>query len=852
MATRTVGFQLRTDGKAEVKNDFAEVRKAGSDAMAGIAKAANDTAEATAAATERAEQRQLAAWKRQAAAAKLAAGGVAAGGAIDGALARTGSQQFATVNLDRTTGAARASAAAFEEMFRAEAQAAAATAQLESRTRAFLTALDPAYAAQDRFNNEIGEARTLVSAGTITLDQYCAKLREERAALDAATGGHGRAVVSTGQLKAGTQQLSYQIGDVAASFASGTPIIQIFGQQIGQTIQAVTLMKGESTGLIGFLAGPWGAVLTGAAIIAATLGSKLLEGGEAAKTKKSAIESLTEAQREYVNQTGRTAQAETVQVRLTEISTRALLTKEIATRNLIKAQLDQAAAQFKIDRTRAGAIGERGDMGALAAGETAAQVADLKARMADQDASIAKSRQTLLTAQVSRATLDATAATDKAAAATQRYDTVVFLLQKRFREGKISQEQLTAAMIRARQAQEAASGTGSGGSIAAAADQSARLATATNAVQRAEAQLAIVRREGAAAVKAGTLSQGDYEARLISARSAVNGAREAERDAAQARRDGAKAARDLLGDLKALEQAYDQAAARARAYAEQVDQIEALRKAGPKGGGIDADTAERYRRQAAIARFDAEEAAWTSAASTKFATMFPQLKSGDDLAKGSKADLDAIGVAAERATARMMALTPALADLQPVGDRLLDTIFSPDTWRSWGDAGKSAIRQIEAQLIKLAVVNPLKNLLFGGGNATLSSVFGSIAGAFTGKASITGGINNVSSALGFAPKNAAGTEWFSGGLTWVGENGPEIVSAPRGAQITPAGRARQMMSAANDTQRETKVTVVKGDLFDVIVERIATPIAAAAGQRAMIGGADMAIDRLARKRRQGL
>ncbi|MET0373922.1 MAG: hypothetical protein ABW128_06650, partial [Rhizorhabdus sp.] len=682
MVTRSVGFQLRTDGKAEVKNDFAEVRKAGTDAMAGIAQAANDTADATATAIERAEQRQLAAWKRQAAAAKLAAGGIAANGAIDATLARSGSQQFATVNLDRTAGAARASAAAFEEMFRAEAQAAAATAQLETRTRAFLTALDPAYAAQDRFNNEIGEARTLIAAGTITLDQYCAKLREERAALDAVTGGHGRVVVSTGQLRAGTQQLSYQIGDVAASFASGTSLVQIFGQQIGQTIQAVQLMSGESKGLIGFLGGPWGAVLTGAVVITAALGAKLLEGSDAAKVKKSALESLTEAQREYVNQTGRTAQAETVQVRLTEISTRALLTKEVATRNLIKAQLDQAAVQFQTDRMRASALGERGNMGALAAGESAAQVADLKLKMADQDAAIAKSRQTLLTAQVSRATLDASAATDKAAAATQRYDTVVFLLQKRFREGRISQEQLTTALIRARQAQEAASGGGSGGSVAAATDQAARLATATNAVQKAEAQLAIVRREGAAAVKAGTLSQADYEGRLISARSAVNSARDAERGAAQARRDATKATREaaaaqreMLADLKALEQAYDPAAARARAYGDQLDQIGTLQKAGPAGGGMDKETADRYRRQASLARYDAEEAAWNSRASTKLATMFPGLRSADDLAKSSKGEIDALGVAAERATARMLALTPALAELQPVGDKLLDTVF---------------------------------------------------------------------------------------------------------------------------------------------------------------------------------
>lgn len=40
--------------------------------------------------------------------------------------------------------------------------------------------------------------------------------------------------------------------------------------------------------------------------------------------------------------------------------------------------------------------------------------------------------------------------------------------------------------------------------------------------------------------------------------------------------------------------------------------------------------------------------------------------------------------------------------------------------------------------------------------------------------------------------NAAGTDAWRGGLTWVGENGPELLALPRGAQITSASESREL------------------------------------------------------------
>ena len=46
------------------------------------------------------------------------------------------------------------------------------------------------------------------------------------------------------------------------------------------------------------------------------------------------------------------------------------------------------------------------------------------------------------------------------------------------------------------------------------------------------------------------------------------------------------------------------------------------------------------------------------------------------------------------------------------------------------------------------------------------------------------------------PHNAAGTDYWRGGLTWVGESGPELVSLPRGTQIMNAQESQQ---AVGDT-----------------------------------------------------
>ena len=120
-------------------------------------------------------------------------------------------------------------------------------------------------------------------------------IRAERNAIGF-TGAGGRITNSAGQQRAGMQQLSFQIQDVAQQFALGTNPMVIFAQQGGQVISALSMMTNKTGGFLGFLAGPWGAVLTGAAMILMPLISKLFETEDALDKVKIASNNLSDVQ----------------------------------------------------------------------------------------------------------------------------------------------------------------------------------------------------------------------------------------------------------------------------------------------------------------------------------------------------------------------------------------------------------------------------------------------------------------------------------------------------------------------------------------------------------------------------
>lgn len=129
-------------------------------------------------------------------------------------------------------------------------------------------------------------------------------------------------------------------------------------------------------------------------------------------------------------------------------------------------------------------------------------------------------------------------------------------------------------------------------------------------------------------------------------------------------------------------------------------------------------------------------------------------------------------------------------ELKTTGEGLIDEVLSPDTWNNWGAAGKRILGELAAEFLKLAIANPLKNALFGGGLPTLGSVGGLLGGLFKSKAA-----SSATSVLSSIFHFAKGTDAAPGGLSWVGEEGPELLDIPKGAKIHTAAASRQIAAA---------------------------------------------------------
>jgi hypothetical protein len=133
------------------------------------------------------------------------------------------------------------------------------------------------------------------------------------------------------------------------------------------------------------------------------------------------------------------------------------------------------------------------------------------------------------------------------------------------------------------------------------------------------------------------------------------------------------------------------------------------------------------------------------------------------------------GVAAQALADRNQKLQENNALLQFAGNQ---TISILDGLRTGSLTAAQAVTQLTNSLITALE----QAVLLGQG--PLAGLLGSAAQAGTG---VTGGIFGSLFGIGH---NAGGTDNWRGGPTWVGENGPEIINLPRGAQVVPNAVAR--------------------------------------------------------------
>ena len=113
--------------------------------------------------------------------------------------------------------------------------------------------------------------------------------------------------------------------------------------------------------------------------------------------------------------------------------------------------------------------------------------------------------------------------------------------------------------------------------------------------------------------------------------------------------------------------------------------------------------------------------------------------------------------------------------LQSLNNQIADAIVN---FKSMGDVFANVIKQMIADLIRLqlqkTLIEPLSRLLGLNSTSSTGSFFSSLANL----GNTSGGIKSIG-------KNANGTSYWKGGLSWVGERGPELLNVPRGAGITP-------------------------------------------------------------------
>jgi uncharacterized protein (TIGR02594 family) len=908
MTTKGVAVRLYPTGQAEVKNAFAEVGQAGTREAERLA----DAFEQNSARAERAMRNAAAN------AAKLSF--------IDPSMG-----SFNIVDQGRVT--QQDQTQQFREAKKALADFNAEQAAYERRAATIRGLLDPLWAAQERYNKSIAEARTLNQAKLLTDEQLIQRERQLTLVLEQETIAIARHGQSMGRGGMASLQAGQQVQDFFIQVQGGQSILIAASQQLSQLGFVLQGTEGAAGSFAKLISGPYGtAVLIGVSVLSLLI-PKLLETKEGVKKAVEELEkqakasedagqaaivfahtqdgvhdsllkaedarkkatdgllshaeasniaaknnlefidgnlraaqsllALRRAQLEQLNGAGGSATAGTINGISGMSSEVEALEKTIAgmraDRQSWNLELEQSRADLAVEAGKRAAdpvarLNRQFDAEVKAARDLAAANHEVSKSLTEQVAAIEKRRQAAIKAAQDdgrKPNYGREVAEDNRAdllAAAQRYAGLSEhrdkgALESLFRQANVSIDpemvKWCAAFVNAVLATQGLKGTGS---LAAKSflgfGQATSSPTAGDIVvssRRGQDHVGFF--EGFDArgnVKLFSGNSSDKVGESIVNKSDVLGFRRAP-TAAQAFADEAKAAKDaeeatarLLDRIGQIEDGFDPAAAAARKLAGQLDDIRKAEGDLLKGGGdISISRGALAMLGAAHPDFLKSDTSWLKRGGEAFdQTMSQWLQEGEVKWKAYE---DAANKAGQ-------VVIDNFETMKRAGESLVDTVLSPNTWKSWGSAGKAILREIRNELITLAALNPIKNLLFGDKLPTLLTGLGSLFGRTPA-----------------VPHNAAGTEYWSGGMTWVGENGAELLNLPAGSRIRSASAARQAFAdgGVNDNRpiihNDFRGAVVTEDLY-----RFAMAQADAAAVRGAAGGSRMAVDDMARRRRQSL
>lgn len=240
-------------------------------------------------------------------------GRVANKGREVGAALAEAERAAAKATQERVAAQAKAEAEAAD----AKAKAAAELQRLGQAAEALNARLNPAVGIQQRYNNEIEQARKLLQAGVIDQRLYAqavqAATSEQTAALAALnaqqeehTKAQKRGTSETSNVINGIRaqrvaftQLGQQLQDVVVQTQMGTNATTIFVQQVPQMAFALSGLSesaNKTQARIGqfatFLAGPWGAAIFAATAVLAPFIAKLFQSADASKESAKALDQV--------------------------------------------------------------------------------------------------------------------------------------------------------------------------------------------------------------------------------------------------------------------------------------------------------------------------------------------------------------------------------------------------------------------------------------------------------------------------------------------------------------------------------------------------------------------------------
>lgn len=425
-----------------------------------------------------------------------------------------------------------------------EVAAAAEVREAENLARAaaqLRASIDPAFAAQQRFDREMANARNLISQGAISLDDYAAKLRMERAAIDQsseAVKNHGGAMAA----------IAPQAQDMFTQLSMGANVFSVLAIQGGQAASQMIYMEGAAGSFAKFMMGPWGLAVTAGMLVLGALTDNLFKSGEAS-------DDLGKRQADLAADLDRTTGKVKEQVAWLSI---------LANSREAEAKLAEGTKTYQSAQQRLRQGGMTAGM-MFVSDPTGGRWYDSvsksgRAYINDQLAKYNGGRNGGTTAEQFIKNINSAAAKDPSmAGAAKELEKYAFAINDASNGNRALQIQIARTAVAmgnatAEQKKLVAANTESSGSASQLIERQVALATATTPLEKARAQLAIVQQRGADADKAGGVALKQYEKDLTAASVAVKQAEAAEKAHTAAQRDSRRAASAARRDQNQAEE----------------------------------------------------------------------------------------------------------------------------------------------------------------------------------------------------------------------------------------------------------------------------------------------------------